>query len=103
MSPSDQSIHPIPEWWRYEGVGDFFDSKMDDHGSLSQPLIGGPQSSFGFSLEDLKKLFNLSNIQENTSYKELGKQGGTEGFMRLLQTSATEGIDPNTVADRIKA
>jgi len=75
---------------------------MDDHGSLSQPLIGTRQSSFGVSLEDMKQLFNLSNVQDGTSYKSLAKQEGTEGLMRLLQTSSTDGIDPNTVADRIK-
>lgn len=75
---------------------------MDDHGSLSQPLIGTRQSSFGVSLEDLKQLFNLSNVQDGSSYKTLGKQEGTEGLMRLLQTTSADGIDPNTVADRIK-
>lgn len=88
---------------RFESDGVHIDSKMDDPGSLSQPLIGTRQSSYDVSLEDLKQLFNLSNIQEGTSYKSLGKQGGTEGFMSKLQTSSTEGIDPNSVADRIKA
>jgi len=89
--------------YRFEGDRAHVDSKMDDHGSLSQPLIGTPKSSFEVSLEDLKQLFNLSNIQEGTSYKSLAKQGGTEGFMSKLQTSPAEGIDPNSVVDRIKA
>lgn len=74
---------------------------MDDQGALSQPLIGS-QSSFGVSLDELKKMFNLSNIQDKMSYQSLGKLGGTEGLSKMLQASPTEGIDPASVADRIK-
>lgn len=69
--------------------------------SLSQPLIS--THPLGISLKDLKQLFSISNLKDKASYNEVRRHGGTEGIMRLLQTSLEVGIDPNTVADRIKA
>ena len=69
--------------------------------SLSQPLLHAPP--LGISLKDLKQLFGTSNLPDETCYNELKRHGGAEGLMQLLQTSLEVGIDPSTVADRIKA
>jgi len=73
---------------------------MEDPGPLTQPLIAAPQSCFGITLKGLKQIFTLPSDMRK---QELEKLGGTEGLLRLLQTSQTEGIDPSTVPARIQA